>query len=457
VDRSPSPPPRPQPQPPDDNPAPHGPASQGAPTPSWEASWEAQGGAYPERATDVVERPWQGRERGWRDGTAAVRDSFTVAPGSVPPPYGPPPQWSGAESQPRRQRRGPLIAGVALSSLLAGVLGGFVGGRLSSGQAAEPVVLRPVVQEVVASGKTSATQVQAVASGLLPVTVQIRTDEGSRGGTGSGVIMRPDGYVLTNNHVIAGADTITVVLPNSEAIEGRLVGADPANDLAVVRVERDGLPVANFGKSAELKVGELAVAVGSPFGLQGSVTAGIVSALHRVVEVGDDERLVNAIQTDASINPGNSGGALANGRGQVIGINTAIATEGGTDANVGVGFAIPIDEALEVAGELIAGREVQTPRLGVEGGIDLTPAVAERYGVKGRTGALVTRVEGGSAADKAGMRTGDLVVRIGDDQINGWDQLVVAVRKAEIGKAMLVVVVREGREITLQVTPTERP
>jgi putative serine protease PepD len=263
--------------------------------------------------------------------------------------------------------------------------------------------------------------------------------------------------VLTNNHVIADSDTITVVLPSSEALEGRLVGADPANDLAVVRVDRDGLPVANFGKSGDLKVGELAVAVGSPFGLQGSVTAGIVSALHRVVEVGNDERLVNAIQTDASINPGNSGGALANGRGQVIGINTAIATEGGNDANAGVGFAIPIDEALEVAGELIAGREVRTPLFGVEGGIDLTPAAAERYGVKGRTGALVTRVEGDSPAGRAGMRPGDLVVRIGDEPINGWDALVVAVRKAEIGEAVAVVVVREGREITLQVTPAERP
>jgi putative serine protease PepD len=364
--------------------------------------------------------------------------------------------WTAPDPERRQRRR--LGVGIALLALVAGLLGGFVGGRLSRGSAREPAVVRPVVREVVAAGgKSSADQVQAVASGLLPVTVQIRTDDGSGGGTGSGVIMRPDGFILTNNHVVDEADTIAVVLPSSEALEARLVGKDPANDLAVVKVDRDGLPVANFGKSAELKVGELAVAVGSPFGLQGSVTAGIVSALHRVVEVGSEERLVNAIQTDASINPGNSGGALANGRGQVIGINTAIATGGPTDANVGVGFAIPIDEALDVATELIAGREVRTPKLGVQGGIDLTPEVAERYGVKGRTGALVTRIDGDGAAARAGMRAGDLVVRIGDDQIHGWDQLVVAVRKAEIGQAVPVVVVRQGRELTLQVTPTERP
>jgi putative serine protease PepD len=447
VDRPPSP--NPSPWPPEGN----SPDEDAAASP-----WPRQGDPFRQRVTDAGHLPWpdqeRGREEGWRDSTA-VRDTFTVPPGEPPAPRVPP-AWMGPPSPPSPPRRAPLLVGAALACLLAGILGGFIGGKLSD-RGAEPVVLRPVVQEVVASGKTSASQIQAVASGLLPVTVQIRTGDGSRGGTGSGVIMRPDGFVLTNNHVIADSDTITVVLPSSEALEGRLVGADPANDLAVVRVDRDGLPVANFGKSGDLKVGELAVAVGSPFGLQGSVTAGIVSALHRVVEVGNDERLVNAIQTDASINPGNSGGALANGRGQVIGINTAIATEGGNDANAGVGFAIPIDEALEVAGELIAGREVRTPLFGVEGGIDLTPAAAERYGVKGRTGALVTRVEGDSPAGRAGMRPGDLVVRIGDEPINGWDALVVAVRKAEIGEAVAVVVVREGREITLQVTPAERP
>jgi S1-C subfamily serine protease len=339
---------------------------------------------------------------------------------------------------------------------VAGLLGGLIGARLADGQPAGGKA--PVVNQVVASDKSAVDKVEAVAQNLLPVTVQIQVGSGLSGGTGSGVIMSPDGYILTNNHVVDGADTITVVLPTSEAVRARLIGADPSNDLAVVKVDKQDLPVANFGRSADLKVGELTVAVGSPFGLSGSVTSGIVSALHRVVQVSQDEQLVNAIQTDASINPGNSGGALANGSGQVIGINTAIATDGGNEANAGVGFAIPIDQALQVAKALIDGKPIQTPLLGVRGGTDLTPEVAEQYGLKGRTGALIRDVDPGGAADKAGMQAGDLVVKINGETVAGWDQLVVAVRKVQVGQTVPVVVVRDGKERTLQVTPTvKRP
>jgi putative serine protease PepD len=251
-----------------------------------------------------------------------------------------------------------------------------------------------------------------------------------------------------------------VTLPTAERLRARLIGRDPASDLAIVKVQRTSLPVATFGRSADLRVGELAVAVGSPFGLQGSVTTGIISALHRVVQVpggpSREQDLVDAIQTDAAINPGNSGGALANARGQVVGINTAIATNGEIEANAGVGFAVPIDEALEVARQLIAGRKVRVPFLGVQAVADLSPEVAEQYQLRGRTGALVQTVLSGSPADLAGLRGGDLVVRVNHRSVRGWDELKVAVRQVEVGQTIPIVVVRGGREVTLNITPTDQ-
>jgi S1-C subfamily serine protease len=318
-----------------------------------------------------------------------------------------------------------------------------------------------VVTEVVASSRSSLERVQAVANAVLPVVVQVEAGTGSGRATGSGVIMSRDGYVITNAHVVAGADRVMVTLPSAEALRARLVGRDAGSDLAVLKVQRAGLPAANFGSSAGLRVGELAVAVGSPFGLRGSVTTGIISALHRVVNLpgsggGEAADLVNAIQTDAAVNPGNSGGALANGNGQVVGINTAIASNGQNEANAGIGFAIPIDEALEVAGQLIAGRPVRVPFLGVQAVADLSPEVAEQYQLGGRAGALVQSVLAGSPAATAGLRGGDLVVRVAGRAVRGWDELKVAVRQVQVGRTIPVVVVRQGRELTLSITPTDQ-
>jgi putative serine protease PepD len=411
----------------------------------------------PAPAANPAQRPAWPSDSGASWTGAQQRPPGQGAPPPAPPAPGgwggqPPQPWGGTpvREPKRRSGSGPVLIAVALvASLVGGLLGAWLM-RSTGGSGGQPTI-----NQVVASDKSSVDKVEAVAQNLLPVTVQIQVGNGVTGGTGSGVIMTQDGYIVTNNHVVADAERITVVLPSSEAVGARLIGADPANDVAVVKVDKNELPIANFGRSADLKVGELTVAVGSPFGLSGTVTSGVVSALHRVVQIGPDEQLVNAIQTDASINPGNSGGALANGSGQVIGINTAIATNG-NEASAGVGFAIPIDEALAIAKDLIAGKPIKTPLLGVKGGADLTPEVAERYGLKGRTGALIREVEPNSAADKAGMRPSDLVVKINGEQVRGWDELVVAVRKVGIGNTVPVVVVRGGRELTLQVTPTEK-
>jgi S1-C subfamily serine protease len=353
----------------------------------------------------------------------------------------------------------PPLAWLLAVALVSGLVGGGVGAVLGARtHAAAP---RPVVTEVVASNRASLDRVQAVANAVLPVVVQVEAGTGTSRATGSGVIMTSDGYVLTNSHVVAGADRVLVTLPTAEELRARLVGRDAGSDLAVLKLQRSGLPVANFGSSARLRVGELAVAVGSPFGLRGSVTTGIISALHRVVNLpgsggGASGDLVNAIQTDAAVNPGNSGGALANASGQVVGINTAIATNGQTEANAGIGFAIPIDEALEVARQLIAGRPVRVPFLGVQAVADLSPEVAEQYQLGGRAGALVQSVLAGSPAANAGLRGGDLVVRVAGRSVRGWDELKVAVRQVEVGQTIPIVVVRQGRELTLSITPIDQ-
>ena len=354
----------------------------------------------------------------------------------------------------------PPLAWLLTVALASGLVGGWVGAALGA-RSRSQAAPRPVVTEVVASSRSSLDRVQAVANAVLPVVVQVEAGTGAGRATGSGVIMTRDGYVITNAHVLAGAERILVTLPSAEALRARLVGRDAGSDLAVLKVQRAGLPAANFGSSAGLRVGELAVAVGSPFGLRGSVTTGIISALHRVVNLpgsggGEAGNLVNAIQTDAAVNPGNSGGALANGNGQVVGINTAIASNGQTEANAGIGFAIPIDEALEVARQLIAGRPVRVPFLGVQAVADLSPEVAEQYQLGGRAGALVQSVLAGSPAADAGLRGGDLVVRVAGRAVRGWDELKVAVRQVEVGQTIPIVVVRQGRELTLSITPVDQ-
>jgi len=364
----------------------------------------------------------------------------------------------------RAARRGPRRwLGVGALLVAVAVAGGLVGATVTRQREGTTASARQGAAAAAGPDRTpSSEQVQQVAASVLPAVVRVQARTSNGRATGSGVIFTANGYVLTNAHVVDGARTIAVTLATAEPLKASLVGTDPVNDLAVLRVRHSALPVASFGRSADLAVGDAAIVVGSPFGFQGSVTSGIVSALHRVVRVPGDQgpgtgnELVDAIQTDAAINPGNSGGALADGSGRVVGISTAIATSGNVESSAGVGFAIPIDEALAVARALVAKKPVRVPFLGWEVA-DLSAESAVRYRLQGRTGALLEAVRPGSPAAKAELRKGDLVVRFGGVAVRDGDQLAVALRKAKVGEPVPILIVRRGRELNLLAVPTSQP
>ncbi len=289
----------------------------------------------------------------------------------------------------------------------------------------------------------------ALVAKVQPTVVSIKTGSGE----GSGVVIDGKGDVLTNNHVVATAngDTVTVTSSHGDSTRATIVGTDPRSDLAVVRVaDRTGLTAAVFGDSDATRVGDSVLALGSPLGLEGSVTAGIVSAKDRTIQVGGEQNgspvssISGMIQTDAAVNPGNSGGALVDLNGKVIGINSAIATSGNSNGNIGVGFAIPSNTAERVAGELIAGKQVAHPYLGV--------SVGDADG-----GALVQSVAGGSPADRAGLRAGDLITKLGDRTIGDADALVAAVQGGEVGDRLAVTYTRNGVSKHATVTLAESP
>lgn len=240
-----------------------------------------------------------------------------------------------------------------------------------------------------------------------------------RGGSGSGVIFAPDGYVLTNSHVVAGASTLSASLTDGRRLDARLVGDDPATDLAVLRLDGTGLPHARFGRSASLRVGQLVVAIGNPLGFQATVTAGIVSALGRTLRSPSGRLIESVIQTDAPLNPGNSGGALVDGEGRVIGINTAIVGRA-----QGLCFAIGVDTAVDVTARLMRDGKVRRSRLGLAGQttpIDARLARALRR--PGETAVLVAEIDPGGPAARAGLRSGDLILAMGEATILSVDDL----------------------------------
>ncbi len=351
------------------------------------------------------------------------------------------------------RRRGPGIIGTVLvAAVVAGIvgafagLGGYVVGRSVDDAAAASTggVTAAVLIPQAGSGVSMPADgsIAAIAKATLPSVVSILAEGSTESGSGSGFIVRSNGYILTNNHVVdlvADGGTLTVIFSDGERIDGKVIGTSASYDLAVVKVGRKDLPAVTLGNSGAVSVGDTAIAIGAPLGLDGTVTSGIISALDRPVTAGGsgDMSYINAIQTDAAINPGNSGGPLLNGAGQVIGVNSAIATlaVGGETGNIGLGFAIPINSAKRVAEELIATGSSRTPLMGVQLDMAYTDA-----------GARVDTVTPGSPAALAGLLAGDVIVRIDERGIDDATELVVAVRNHAPGDTIEIAFQRAGKD-----------
>jgi serine protease Do len=265
---------------------------------------------------------------------------------------------------------------------------------------------------------------------------------------GSGFVIDKDGHIVTNNHVVEGADKIKVILKNGKEFDAEVKGRDPNTDLALIRIKPDNdLPVIELGDSDALKVGEWVLAIGNPFGLEHTVTAGIISAKGRVIGSGPYD---DFIQTDASINPGNSGGPLINMAGKVVGINTAIIAGG-----QGIGFAIPVNLAKGIIDQLRTRGEVTRGWLGV-GIQDLTPELKEYYGVKDGKGVLVTQVFPGDPADKAGLKTGDVILKVNGHELDSGRELSRMIAEAPVGQEVEIAVLRKGSSKTFHVELSKR-
>lgn len=271
-------------------------------------------------------------------------------------------------------------------------------------------------------------------------------------GLGSGVIVSADGYILTNNHVVEGADEIDVTLNDSRHARGKVIGTDPDTDLAVLKIELDKLPVIVLGNSDALQVGDQVLAIGNPFGVGQTVTSGIVSALGRN-QLGINT-FENFIQTDAAINPGNSGGALIDVNGNLEGINTAIYSRSG--GSMGIGFAIPVSTAKQVLEDIVTSGKVTRGWIGVEPN-DLSPELAETFGVKASAGVIITGVLQNGPAAKAGVRPGDVITGVGEKSIGNTQELLSAVAGLKPGTATRFALQRGSDKLELDVTPGLRP
>ncbi|MFY8013851.1 MAG: S1C family serine protease [Limnohabitans sp.] len=279
-----------------------------------------------------------------------------------------------------------------------------------------------------------------------------REDETPQQGLGSGVIVSPEGYILTNNHVIEGAQEIQVTLSDSRRVIAKVIGTDPDTDLAILRITLDRLPVITLGNSDNAQVGDRVLAIGNPFGVGQTVTSGIVSALGRN-QLGINT-FENFIQTDAAINPGNSGGALVDVNGHLIGINTAIYSRSG--GNMGIGFAIPVSTARQVLEGIVRDGQVTRGWVGIEP-MELTPELAETFGLKSTEGVIVTAVLQNGPAANAGLRPGDLLQKVAGQPVRNVGELLTQIAALAPGKSVKLDVMRRQQSMTLEVTPAQRP
>ncbi len=387
----------------------------------------------------------------WRYATQQQQQAYRQA-------YDP---YRGAPQQPhqqlppqpqKRSRAGALTVGALTIAVVSAGIGGGV--ALMAKPDNRPGGTQITAAPSVPAASLPAGSVEQVAAKVVPSVVKLETDMGRASEEGSGIILSTDGLILTNNHVVEGAkggDT-TITFADGRTTKFTLVGTDPSSDIAVVKADNisDLTPI-TIGSSANLKVGQDVVAIGSPLGLEGTVTTGIISALNRPVAAGGDIKnqntVLDAIQTDAAINPGNSGGALVNMNGELVGVNSAIATLGGDSADaqsgsIGLGFAIPIDQAKRIADELIQSGNASHASLGVQVGNDTASH-----------GAKIVEVTSGGAAAAAGLPSGVVVTKVDDRVIGSADALVAAVRSRAPGdKVTLTYLDQSGKPQTVQVT-----
>jgi S1-C subfamily serine protease len=417
------------------SPAEPAPAAEG---PGWTPPPAAQGPSWTQAKSPEAPPP-QGPE-GPDDQTRPAWGQGGEGGGGYPtvPGWGAPPAGAGSPRGRRPSRwLAAVVAGVVLLASGYGISQALDDDNAPAGAGI------PVAAPAASSGGAAVTNsgeepAAAVAKALLPTVVEIRHDNG----LGSGFVYDANGYIMTAAHVVDGVDQVDVRLFDGTELRGEVLGTDEVNDVAVVKVDRTGLKAAPLGVGQDLQVGQLAIAIGSPFGLNETVTAGIISSTDRLLEGRE------VIQTDAPINPGNSGGVLADRNGRVIGINDAIRPGANSNGNVGIGFAVPIDIAARSAAAIVKGEQVQIGYLGV------TPSLTT---TDGRDGALIQEVAPDSPAAKAGIQPGDLVVSVDGKAIENYSEMIAAIRAHKPGDQVTLKVVRGGSETTITATLTQRP
>lgn len=381
-----------------------------------------------------------------------------------PPPEGPPAsmQSTSLPTERPRRRAGLAVAVVTTALVVGGAagVGGAAAWNTVSDEADSSTSSTPTASQVVDTPDSPAASgsVEAVAAKVLPSVVKINVSGSEGAGSGSGIILSSDGEILTNNHVVEVAGnggSISVSFNDGSSAPAEVLGTDPLTDTAVIKAQDvSGLTPATIGKSSDLKVGESVVAIGSPFGLDSTVTSGIVSALNRPVDVGSDAQnnstTYPAIQTDAAINPGNSGGALVDMNGNVVGINSSIRTASSSTeqgGSIGLGFAIPIDFVMPIVDQMSNGETPTHARLGIS-----VSDVASQNGAEVTEGAEVQEVSTGSTAESAGLAKGDVITKVDDELISGADSLVATIRSYRPGDDVTITYLHDGDTKTVSLT-----
>ncbi|MFJ6421516.1 S1C family serine protease [Streptomyces hydrogenans] len=465
-------------------------AAEPVPAPGTRAAAPVPAAPRPLHEPDEYRTPPYGEPGPWAPAPPVQHPAAPVPPpqaavppvppqGAVPPPQGPVPPHAWGQYDPwgagpgavpppprKKSRRGLALVGALAFALLTGVIGGGVGAYVERNGGIGTVELP---QAEAGSADRAPDSVAGIAAGALPGVVTLHVSGGGSAGTGTGFVLDNRGHILTNNHVVDAAATsgdITVTFSSGETASAKLIGKDTGYDLAVVQVTGvRGLKPLPLGNSDDVRVGDPVVAIGAPFDLSNTVTSGIISAKERPITAGgekgdgSDISYVDALQTDAPINPGNSGGPLLDGKGRVIGINSAIRAAGGSGegdggsggqaGSIGLGFAIPVNQGKRVAEELINTGKATHPVIGVSLDMQFNGDGA-RVGDKGKDGTPSVTPDGPAA--KAGLRPGDVITKVDGQRVHNGEELIVKIRAHRPGDALALTLTRDGRELTRTVT-----